>query len=89
MAAGAIVLAHRSGGPLLDIVVPYEGSPTGFLADDVATYTDAMERILAMPPATRLEIRRNARRSVARFSDQEFEASFLSAIESVMGMVAQ
>ncbi|XP_048834127.1 GDP-Man:Man(3)GlcNAc(2)-PP-Dol alpha-1,2-mannosyltransferase [Brienomyrus brachyistius] len=89
MAAGAVVLAHKSGGPLLDIVVPYEGSPTGFLADDVATYTDAMERILAMPPAARLEIRRNARRSVTRFSDQEFEASFLSAMESVMGIVEQ
>ena len=29
MAAGLIPLTHASGGPLLDIVVPYEGEPTG------------------------------------------------------------
>ena len=28
-AAGVIPLAHRSGGPLSDIVVPFEGQHTG------------------------------------------------------------
>ncbi|KAJ8352599.1 hypothetical protein SKAU_G00240750 [Synaphobranchus kaupii] len=32
MAAGAVILAHKSGGPKLDIVVPHDGHPTGFLA---------------------------------------------------------
>ncbi|XP_030635661.1 GDP-Man:Man(3)GlcNAc(2)-PP-Dol alpha-1,2-mannosyltransferase isoform X2 [Chanos chanos] len=85
MAAGTVILAHKSGGPKLDIVVPYEGGPTGFLADEEDSYADAMERILSMTPAARLEIRRRARASVARFSDQEFEASFLSAMEPLMG----
>lgn len=85
MAAGTVILAHRSGGPKLDIVVPYEGGITGFLADDEESYADAMERVLAMMPAARLEIRRRARQSVCRFSDQEFEASFLAAMESLMG----
>uniref|UniRef100_A0A673CRZ9 GDP-Man:Man(3)GlcNAc(2)-PP-Dol alpha-1,2-mannosyltransferase n=1 Tax=Sphaeramia orbicularis TaxID=375764 RepID=A0A673CRZ9_9TELE len=84
MAAGTIVLAHKSGGPKLDIVVPYEGGQTGFLADSEDSYATAMETILALSPAARLEIRRNARRSVERFSDQEFEASFQAATESLM-----
>ncbi|KAG9333386.1 hypothetical protein JZ751_012695 [Albula glossodonta] len=71
MAAGAVILAHKSGGPQLDIVVPHEGRPTGFLADDEDSYADAMERILALTPAERLEIRQNARASVARFSDPD------------------
>lgn len=84
MAAGTIILAHKSGGPKLDIVVPYDNGPTGFLADDEDSYADAMERILSMTPAARLEIRRRARLSVTRFSDQEFEGSFLSAVEPLM-----
>ncbi|XP_026878129.2 GDP-Man:Man(3)GlcNAc(2)-PP-Dol alpha-1,2-mannosyltransferase isoform X1 [Electrophorus electricus] len=85
MAAGTVILAHKSGGPKMDIVVPFEGGPTGFLAYDEDGYADAMERILAMPPASRLEMRRRARQSVARFSDSEFEASFLAATEPLMG----
>lgn len=84
MAAGTIVLAHKSGGPKLDIVAPYEGGQTGFLADSEDSYAAAMETILALSPSARLEIRRNARRSVERFSDQEFEACFIAAMESLM-----
>lgn len=85
MAAGTVILAHKSGGPKLDIVVPYEGGQTGFLADSEDSYATAMETILALSPSARLEIRRNARRSVDRFSDQEFDTSFLSSMESLMG----
>lgn len=85
MAAGTVILAHKSGGPKLDIVIPYEGGQTGFLADDEDSYADAMERILSLTPAERMEIRRRARQSVGRFSDQEFEASFLAATEPLMG----
>uniref|UniRef100_A0A3Q3N871 GDP-Man:Man(3)GlcNAc(2)-PP-Dol alpha-1,2-mannosyltransferase n=1 Tax=Labrus bergylta TaxID=56723 RepID=A0A3Q3N871_9LABR len=84
MAAGTIVLAHKSGGPKLDIVVPFEGEQTGFLADSEDSYAAAMETILALSPSARLEMRRNARRSVERFSDQEFETCFLSATETLM-----
>lgn len=85
MAAGKIILAHKSGGPKLDIVVPFEGGQTGFLADNEYSYAEAMERILALPSASQLQIRRNARQSVARFSDEEFEACFLAAMEPLMG----
>ncbi|KAI3356300.1 hypothetical protein L3Q82_017196 [Scortum barcoo] len=85
MAAGTIVLAHKSGGPKLDIVVPFEGGQTGFLADSEDSYAAAMETILGLSPSARLEIRRNAQRSVERFSDQEFEACFLATMEPLMG----
>lgn len=85
MAAGKVILAHKSGGPKLDIVVPFEGGQTGFLANDEDNYAEAMEQILALPPSTRLQIRRNARQSVSRFSDQEFQACFLAAMEPLMG----
>uniref|UniRef100_A0A3P9JWK7 GDP-Man:Man(3)GlcNAc(2)-PP-Dol alpha-1,2-mannosyltransferase n=1 Tax=Oryzias latipes TaxID=8090 RepID=A0A3P9JWK7_ORYLA len=87
MAAGIIVLAHKSGGPKLDIVVPYDGRQTGFLADSEDSYAAAMETILALSPAARLEIRRAARQSVSRFSDQEFEVCFLAAMESLMSQL--
>ncbi|KAG7232733.1 hypothetical protein INR49_008173 [Caranx melampygus] len=84
MAAGKVILAHKSGGPKLDIVVPFDGNQTGFLAEDEDGYAAAIDSILSLPPASRLQIRHNARQSVARFSDQEFEACFLAAMEPLM-----
>ncbi|CAL1581673.1 unnamed protein product [Knipowitschia caucasica] len=84
MAAGTIVLAHKSGGPKLDIVVPFEGAQTGFLADSVGSYASCIQTILSLSPEERLQIRLNARRSVERFSDQEFDQSFLGAMETLM-----
>lgn len=37
MAAGLIVIAHNSGGPMMDIVVPYESGRTGDLQIENAT----------------------------------------------------
>lgn len=81
MAAGTVILAHNSGGPKLDIVVPYEGHITGFLAENVDNYAETMAYILSLSPEKRLEIRENARRSVHRFSDQHFEETFLLSVE--------
>ncbi|KAJ3584178.1 hypothetical protein NHX12_014674 [Muraenolepis orangiensis] len=84
MAAGAVVLAHKSGGPRRDIVVPLDGGVTGFLAEDEDGFADAMDRILRLAPEERAQVRRRARQSVARFSDREFEACFLAAMEPLM-----
>ena len=83
MAAGAVVLAHNSGGPKLDIVVPHAGEVTGFLADGEDEYAETMAHILSMSEEKRLRIRNSARASVSRFSDQEFEAAFLSSVETL------
>ncbi|XP_052526823.1 GDP-Man:Man(3)GlcNAc(2)-PP-Dol alpha-1,2-mannosyltransferase [Tympanuchus pallidicinctus] len=81
MAAGTVILAHNSGGPKLDIVVPYEGRMTGFLAENEDSYAETMAHIFSMSPEERLEIRESARQSVCRFSDQRFEETFLLSVE--------
>uniref|UniRef100_A0A9L0SKH6 GDP-Man:Man(3)GlcNAc(2)-PP-Dol alpha-1,2-mannosyltransferase n=1 Tax=Equus caballus TaxID=9796 RepID=A0A9L0SKH6_HORSE len=83
MAAGTIILAHNSGGPKLDIVIPHEGERTGFLAESEEGYAETMAHILSMSVEKRLQIRNNARASVSRFSDQEFEVTFLSSVEKL------
>lgn len=83
MAAGTIILAHNSGGPKLDIVVPHEGEVTGFLADSEEDYAETMAHILSMSEEKRLRVRSNARASVNRFSDREFEVAFLSSVEKL------
>lgn len=84
MAAGTVILAHNSGGPKLDIVVPHEGDVTGFLAETEEGYADTMAHILSLSAEERLRIRSNARASVSRFSDQEFETAFLSSVEKLL-----
>ncbi|KAM5311149.1 GDP-Man:Man(3)GlcNAc(2)-PP-Dol alpha-1,2-mannosyltransferase [Glossophaga mutica] len=83
MAAGTVILAHNSGGPKLDIVVPHGGEVTGFLAEGEDDYAETMAHILSMSEEERLRIRSNARASVSRFSDQEFEVAFLSSVEKL------
>ena len=81
MAAGCIMLAHNSGGPKMDIVIKHNGQPTGFLADDVTSYTEAMEAIFNMESDEQLCLQLNARDSVYRFSQSKFEEGFLRATE--------
>ncbi len=78
MAAGTVMLAHDSGGPQMDIVVDFNGQPTGFLASDHKSFAAAMHDIFAMTPPQRLTLRQNARESLARFSEQEFASGFVS-----------
>ncbi|NP_001171793.1 asparagine-linked glycosylation protein 11-like [Saccoglossus kowalevskii] len=83
MAAGTVILAHKSGGPKMDIVINYNDKPTGFLANDEESYANAMETILKMPAQQRMEMRKNARKSVVRFSEQEFNDNFLNSVQSL------
>uniref|UniRef100_A0A8D0BGL9 GDP-Man:Man(3)GlcNAc(2)-PP-Dol alpha-1,2-mannosyltransferase n=1 Tax=Salvator merianae TaxID=96440 RepID=A0A8D0BGL9_SALMN len=83
MAAGPIILAHNSGGPKLDIVVPYEGNITGFLAENEVEYADTMAHIFSLSSKKNLEIRQNARQSVKRFADEKFEETFLLSVEQL------
>lgn len=46
MAAGCVTIAHASGGPKSDIIVPLRGQRTGFLADTADKYARAMARIV-------------------------------------------
>ena len=84
MAAGTVILAHNSGGPKLDIVTDFNQQKTGYLADDIQSYAVAMETIFNLTNKERLVIKENARQSVDRFSDEEFETGFLSVTESIL-----
>lgn len=81
MAAGNVILAHDSGGPKMDIVVDYNNKPTGFRASDVDGYAYALKHIFSMNSQDRLELRQNARESLARFSEEQFELDFLHLCE--------
>ena len=73
-AAGVIPIAHASGGPLLDIVVPYQGEPTGYHATSPETFAEAFHTVLTLSPEADLAMRTRARTwAVQKFSQEEFE----------------
>lgn len=55
------MVAHRSGGPQMDIVIEEEGSRNGFLAADENEFAIAIVKILRMSPRDRRTIREAAR----------------------------
>jgi alpha-1,2-mannosyltransferase len=91
MAAGLIVVAHNSGGPKSDIVVPLHRSSaissqtatttkTGYLASTVDEYAQAIHSTLTLDITEATLIRRNAQESARRFTDEVFAQSFEQAI---------
>lgn len=83
MAAGLIMVAHKSGGPLLDIIEESDTSRNGFLAEDDTEYAQAIAIILVMSENVRHRIREAARSSTSRFSVEEFKYNFMRAVEPV------
>lgn len=80
MAAGLIMIANRSGGPLMDIVETSEGSQNGYLAQDAIGYANCIATILYNTKEHNNSIREAARASVERFSEKEFENGFIRAV---------
>jgi len=87
LAAGLAVVAHNSGGPKMDIVVPWEGQETGRLASTEEEYASQLEALLDMPAADLLQLQRAARASTARFSDEQFTADFLDTVRPLLKQV--
>ncbi|KAH9422032.1 asparagine-linked glycosylation protein [Dermatophagoides pteronyssinus] len=73
LAAGLITVAHNSGGPKLDIINENE---TGFLADDCDQFAHQLYRIMKLSDDDKHKIRLKARKSMEKFSQQNFEQSF-------------
>lgn len=61
MAAGIIMVSHRSGGPLLDIIETSEGSQNGFLASDAIEYANCILTIIYNSKEENERIRKAAR----------------------------
>ncbi|KAJ7350568.1 mannosyltransferase [Mycena albidolilacea] len=77
MAAGVIPIAHASGGPLEDIVVKFQGQPTGYHAKTPEEFASRIHEALTLSPEEDLAIRQRARTwAVQRFSEAEFEAAW-------------
>jgi len=84
MAAGCITVAHKSGGPLLDIVVPSQihdsGNNCGYLAATAEEYSQVLYEIFnTLSPERVSALRQRARVSSTRFSQQAFNESFKEA----------
>lgn len=61
MVAGLVVVAHRSGGPLADIVDTAPDARTGYLARSAQEYADAAWEALALEPQQRRALTDRAR----------------------------
>jgi alpha-1,2-mannosyltransferase len=86
MAAGCVVVAHESGGPQQDIVVDWQGRPTGYLASTEEQFVSWLLGVLHMNPHEREQLAASAREAVrTKFSLDVFEASFLRATEKLFG----
>lgn len=73
MAAGLITIAHKSGGPQSDIVVPLaDGSLTGYLAATPEEYAEIIVDVLSKSEKENESIRNSARVKSQEFSDEKF-----------------
>lgn len=82
MASGVITVAHRSGGPKMDII---RSDDEGYLCAEVQEYVETLEKIIAMPESRRRETREQARISaVTRFSGTVFEGAFVNALSTLL-----
>ena len=56
MAAGTCMIAHNSAGPKMDIVVPYRGERTGFLAETDEEFAKCLYTIYTMSVSARMKV---------------------------------
>ena len=84
LAAGLIPVVHRSGGPWLDIVVPFEGGRIGYHAETEEEYARAFERVGSMGEEEREEMRKRGRESSRRFGEGVFEEGWVGEMERLI-----
>ncbi|KAK9468174.1 hypothetical protein V1512DRAFT_274430 [Lipomyces arxii] len=88
MAAGLIPVVHESGGPRLDIVVPFDNEPTGFHfstdKNSTSTLANALDRVFRLSSLEQIEYRTRAQKSADRFSEARFEDSWLERLQVLM-----
>jgi alpha-1,2-mannosyltransferase len=85
MASGLITVAHRSGGPLMDIIVEDPNIRNGFLAIHDKEYAASIAHILTNTSSEAQRcIRERARDSVNRFSEKQFEIGWIRTMESLV-----
>ncbi|KAK9364203.1 hypothetical protein V1504DRAFT_15911 [Lipomyces starkeyi] len=87
-AAGLISVVHESGGPMLDIVVPFDGKPIGFHfstdPNGEVTLATALTSAFSLSPEEQIEYRTRAQQSAARFSEENFERAWLDRLRVLL-----
>jgi len=76
LAAGLLVVAHRSGGPLMDIITH---GHNGYLAESAEEYADCLSRVLDHYDDQEA-VRQRGRDSTGRFSDEMFMQAIVPEI---------
>ncbi|KAG4306253.1 hypothetical protein PORY_000241 [Pneumocystis oryctolagi] len=100
MAAELIPVVHDSGGPKLDIVIDYEGKPTGankkytimhtlivylgYRATTPSSFAKAFKDIFSMSQEECNFMRKRARMSSTRFSEEKFQESWLNIMNILL-----
>ena len=82
-ASGTIPVGHNSAGPKMDIIVDFDGKPTGFLAENEVDFAEKLQEILELAPEKRLKMQNNARNSCFRFSAEKFRSDFIDGTEKL------
>ncbi|KAJ6258907.1 hypothetical protein Dda_5802 [Drechslerella dactyloides] len=85
-AAGLICVVHDSGGPKMDIVVEVDGSRTGYHATTAEEYADGFREALSLDPAETAAMRRRARQSAMRFSEEIFADGWDGMMNTLLGL---
>ncbi|KAK7903211.1 asparagine-linked glycosylation protein [Exophiala xenobiotica] len=88
LAAGLIPVVHNSGGPKLDIVVPYEGKPIGFHAETDKEFAEAFARVASLEPQERFAMRVRGRASTKRFTEAVFARKWVEEMETLVRMAS-
>ena len=83
-AAGLLSVVHDSGGPKLDIVVPYDGKPTGFHAETDQQFADAFMEVARMTAEDILVMRLRARENAKRFTEAAFAKKWIAEMEELV-----
>ncbi|KAL7678356.1 hypothetical protein ACOME3_004584 [Neoechinorhynchus agilis] len=81
MNAGLIMVAHKSAGPLEDIIAPMKtSSRCGYCAASVDEYVNKISNILKMDNTSKETIRDEARKRARMFDSSEFRAKFFNYV---------
>ncbi|KAK9450820.1 uncharacterized protein V1518DRAFT_411791 [Limtongia smithiae] len=93
-AAGLIPVVHASGGPLLDIVIPVDGVPSGFnfttnsdrdsAAKGSKNMAACLEAVFALSEKEKQGYRQRARTVAQRFSQESFETAWLERMRVLL-----
>ncbi|EMR10126.1 hypothetical protein PNEG_01404 [Pneumocystis murina B123] len=84
MAAALIPVIHDSGGPKLDIVVDYKGKPTGYHASTPSSFAKAFNDIFSMSQEDIDSMRKRAKESSIRFSQETFCNRWLDIMDILL-----